>query len=119
LLSLGTFPGKIVLINFWATWCVPCRTELPSLDELAAKRSDLVVIAASVDTDRGDAARDFARRYPHLELGFASLSAVQRFGALGMPYSIIVDRNGREAARVPRALNWNGPDGSRFLRHAP
>jgi thiol-disulfide isomerase/thioredoxin len=117
-LSVDALRGKIVLVNFWASWCGPCRKELPSLDRLAAKRSDLVVIAASVDADRDDGIRAFAGRYPHLRLGFSALPAVQRFGALGMPYSVVLDRNGHEKARVPHALAWDGPDGAALLFRA-
>lgn len=117
-LSVDALRGKVVLVNFWASWCGPCRKELPSLDRLAAKRPDLVVIAASVDADRDDGVRAFAGRYPHLRLGFSALPAVQRFGALGMPYSVVLDRSGREKARVPRALTWDGPDGAALLFRA-
>jgi len=115
-LPISALRGKVVLVNFWASWCVPCRKELPSLDRLAATRPDLVVIAASVDTDRADGLRAFAGRYSHLRLGFSTLQAVQRFGALGMPYSIILDGNGREKRRVPRALAWDGPEGAAIVR---
>jgi thiol-disulfide isomerase/thioredoxin len=117
-LPISALRGKVVLVNFWASWCLPCRKELPSLDRLATNRPDLIVIAASVDADRADGVRTFAGRYPHLRLGFSSLQAVQDFGALGMPYSIIVDRNGREATRVPRALAWDGPEGAAILHRA-
>jgi thiol-disulfide isomerase/thioredoxin len=117
-LSVGAFRGKIVLVNFWASWCGPCRMELPSLDRLAAKRPDLVVVAASVDADRDDGIRAFEGRYPHLRLGFSTLPAVQRFGALGMPYSVVLDAKGRERARVPRALAWDGSEGVPFLLRA-
>lgn len=117
-LSVDALRGKIVLVNFWASWCGSCRKEWPSLDRLAAKRPDLVVIAASVDADRDDGVRAFAGRYPHLRLGFSALPAVQRFGALGMPYSVVLDRNGREKARVPRALAWDGSDGAALLFRA-
>ena len=117
-LPLASFRGKAVVVNFWASWCAPCRKELPSLDRLAAKRPDLVVIAASVDEDKQDGVRAFSGHYPHLHLGFASLAEVQRFGALGMPYSVVLDPTGREVARIPRALQWDGPDGAAVLRTA-
>jgi thiol-disulfide isomerase/thioredoxin len=110
--------GKIVLINFWASWCAACRKELPSLERLSANRPDLQVIAASVDSNRRDAINAFGRHYGHLQLSFASLDDVQQFGALGMPYSVILDRDGHEAARVPRALDWQGPEARRLLKRA-
>ena len=110
--------GHTVLVNFWASWCVACRTELPSLERLAAKRGDLLVIAASVDTDHGAALKAFAGRYPHLNLAFASLDEVQQYGALGMPYSVILDKEGREVMRMPRALEWDRAEGRSLLMRA-
>lgn len=107
--------GKPLLVNFWASWCIPCRAELPSLERLAARRRDLIVVAVSVDADRRDARDAFARRYPHLLLGYAPIGAVQSYGALGIPYSVLFDRHGREAARVPRALAWD-VQGAHYLR---
>jgi len=117
-LPIAALRGKIVLVNFWASWCGPCREELPSLDRLAAARPDLVVVAASVDADRRDGIAAFADHYPHLRLAFSDLSAVRRLGALGMPYSMLLGRDGHEVARVPRALAWDGPEGSVVMRRA-
>ena len=115
-LTLEALSGRTVLINFWASWCVACRTELPSLERLAAKRGDLVVIATSVDVERGAALKAFNGRYPHLRLAFASLESVERYGALGMPYSVILDKRGRVVARMPRAIEWDGSAGAILLR---
>jgi thiol-disulfide isomerase/thioredoxin len=114
-LSKAGFGNTVLLVNFWASWCVPCQRELPSLDRLVARRGDLVVIAVSVDADRGEARKTFAGRYPHLHLAYASLAAVQAYGALGVPYSVILDRHGHEVRRVPRALAWDGREAMQFL----
>lgn len=107
--------GRPLLVNFWASWCIPCRAELPSLERLAAARGDLFVLAVSVDADRHEARKAFANRYPHLHLGYAPIGAVQAYGALGMPYSVVFDRRGHEVARVPRALVWD-VEGAHYLR---
>ena len=113
--STAGFGDKAFLVNFWASWCVPCQRELPSLDRLAARRRDLVVVAVSVDADRAEAKQAFAGRYPHLRLAYASLAAVQAYGAIGIPYSVILDRHGREVRRVPRAVAWDGSEAMRLL----
>ena len=115
-MPVAALRGKPVLVNFWASWCIPCRAELPSLDRLAAKRGDLVIVAVSVDADRREAEKAYAGRYPHLRLGYAPIGAVQAYGALGIPYSVVFDRHGNEVARVPRALAWD-VGGSHYLRH--
>lgn len=114
-LSAAELRGRPLLINFWASWCVPCQRELPSLDRLAAKRPDLVIVAVSVDADPRDGARAFAGRYPHLRLGHAAMRAVQAYGALGIPYSVTFDARGREVARVPRALAWDSEAARTYL----
>jgi thiol-disulfide isomerase/thioredoxin len=114
-LSASQFGDRPLLVNFWASWCVPCQKELPSLDRLAARRGDLAIVAVSVDGDRRAGARAFAGRYPHLRLGYASMAAVQAYGALGIPYSVVFDRSGRELARVPRALAWDGGEAVSYL----
>lgn len=116
---LAALRGHPAIINFWASWCIPCRAELASLDQLAASnRGRLTVIAASVDEDRAAGRAAFGKAYPHLQLAFASLHDVEGYGALGMPYSIVFDAKGREVRRVTRAIDWSGADGLGILAQA-
>jgi hypothetical protein len=92
---------------------------LASLERVAASRSGgLTVIAASVDEDTKTGRSAFGTAYPHLRLAFASLHEVELYGALGMPYSIVLDSKGREVKRVTRAIDWSGDVGTQTLASA-
>ena len=97
-LRLSDFKGKVVLINFWATWCGPCRTEIPDLIALQKKygAKGFTVLGIS-DDDAPERARDFARTnkmmYP---IGMATPDLKKQFGGVpGLPTSFLLDRNGK------------------------
>src|SRR5688572_22511802 len=97
-LSPDALRGKVVLINFWATWCLPCRVEMPLLQRMAERHRDagLVVVGLSVDRGTGESVRTFLRErgvtYPVAVVG----PDVERaFGGVrGYPTSILIDRSG-------------------------
>jgi len=101
--NLASFKGKVVLINFWATWCGPCRAEIPSLVELQDKyRDDLTILGISID-DPADKlkpyAAEFKMNYPVL-VGNGHQDMQDAFGPLyGIPVSVIVGRDGRIAKK--------------------
>ncbi|MGE5721526.1 MAG: TlpA family protein disulfide reductase [Sphingomonadales bacterium] len=111
--QIGRLRGRVVIINLWATWCAPCRVEMPSLERLAAAYPrDVVVLAVSTDQQGWPAVRRFwGDRFPHLRPAFADhADAAERLGVLGLPYTIVIDRDGKEAARLPRAAEWDKGD---------
>jgi thiol-disulfide isomerase/thioredoxin len=96
--SLGAARGKVVLLNFWATWCGPCRMEVPDLVELQKKYRDrLQVIGLVVDDADKDAVRKFAKRYS-INYPVAMATDEMRFqfgGVPALPTSFIIDARGR------------------------
>jgi thiol-disulfide isomerase/thioredoxin len=112
--SLAEFRGKVVLLNVWATWCAPCREEMPALDRLQAKLGgpDFEVVALSIDQQGAQAVRKFfdevgvksLRLYvdPSAQAGF-------KLATVGLPTTVMVDRAGREAGRRVGPAEWDSP----------
>jgi thiol-disulfide isomerase/thioredoxin len=110
--TLAEFRGRLVLVNFWATWCAPCRAEMPSLDRLQAKLGPrLKILAISEDRRGADAVDPFLAR---MKLGAlavyldSSNDALQAFNLRGLPTSVLIDRDGRMVWRVEGAVDWTG-----------
>ena len=113
--SLSDFQGRVVVLNLWATWCAPCRKEMPSLDRLQAALGgdDLEVIALAVD--RGDLSKvlDFYDEVGVENLAVyhdSSAKAGRTLRAPGLPTTVIIDRNGEEVGRVLGDAEWDGDD---------
>lgn len=119
-MTFGEFKGQTVLLNIWATWCVPCREEMPALDRLQAKLGgpDFQVVALSIDRDGLPAVQAF-----YEELGLQALGiyvdqsgrAAYDLGAVGIPTTLLVDPEGREIGRTIGPAEWDGEEVAQFL----
>ena len=95
-LRLSSYRGKVVVVNFWATWCEPCRREMPALQRAAANEPDVVVLEVNL-MESGDKARSFLdslgldRLQPVLDIDGAT---TRRFGVLSLPSTFFIDRAG-------------------------
>ncbi|MDH4556396.1 TlpA family protein disulfide reductase [Pseudomonas sp. BN417] len=113
--TLDDFKGKVVLLNLWATWCAPCRQEMPTLDRLQAKLGgdDFEVVALSLDQGGLQVVRDFYREIgiQHLQIYVdEQMQAIQSLGAFGLPVTLLLDREGQEIGRKAGAAEWDSPD---------
>jgi thiol-disulfide isomerase/thioredoxin len=121
--TIEAFKGKVVLLNLWATWCGPCREEMPSLDRLQkAMGSDkFEVVAVSVDKNGFDKAREFLKGLDVQSLAYyadPSARAASQVKALGMPATLLVDAQGREIGRLMGPAEWDSPDAKRLIEAA-
>lgn len=118
--TLADFRGKVVLLNVWATWCPPCRKEMPALNRLQAKFGgpDFEVVTLSVDRKTTAVRRFFAEvGIRHLSL-FADTSSatLQKLAIFGLPTTLLVDRQGQELGRLIGPAEWDDPKVAAFLR---
>lgn len=119
--TLSEWRGKVVLLNLWATWCAPCKVEMPALDRLQAKLGGeaFEVIALSLDRSGQAAPQQFFE-----DSGIRSLrlfiddsaQTANRLKAGGLPTSIIIDARGREVARLAGTAEWDEDAALAYLR---
>ena len=112
--SLDSFSGQVVVLNFWATWCVPCRVEMPSFEKLYRRyRSEgVTVLAVTLDKKSEKNIKSFVKEY---ELSFPVLldeeGKVERlYPSMTIPFTYVIDRKGRIVARVDGAKNWESSE---------
>jgi thiol-disulfide isomerase/thioredoxin len=121
--TLADWKGKVVLVNLWATWCAPCKLEMPSLSRLQAQLGgdDFTVLPISLDRQGADLPRKFLSsnnlgNLPLLIDPTASLAG--KLDAIGLPASLILDREGREIARLLGPAEWDSAPAQEVIRAA-
>ena len=120
-LVLDDFLGRIVLLNLWATWCAPCRAEMPTLDNLQAilGGSDFEVLALSLDQG---GAQDVERFYRDLGLRHLAIyvdpttRAQRELRVFGLPTTLLIGADGRELGRLIGPTDWDSREMVGFLR---
>ncbi|MBM3606996.1 MAG: TlpA family protein disulfide reductase [Alphaproteobacteria bacterium] len=125
--TLADFSGKTILVNLWATWCAPCRAEMPALDRLQAKLGSeaFEVVAISIDTARLDRRQSFLESVGVKSLAFYADPKADIFQVLkqagkvvGLPTTILIDGRGCELGVMAGPAEWDMPDAVRLMETA-
>jgi thiol-disulfide isomerase/thioredoxin len=125
--ELSSFKGRIVLLNLWATWCVPCREEMPALDRLEgiAGNENFAVVAVNIDTARLERPKAFLQEIGVKNLAIYADSTAKSFTTLqqsgkvvGLPTTFLVGRDGCEIGVIAGPAKWDGADALALLKAA-
>jgi thiol-disulfide isomerase/thioredoxin len=125
--KLSDWRGRTVLVNLWATWCVPCRKEMPALQGLQTRLGgpDFEVVAINIDTRDPQKPKNFLKDANLTRLGYFSDEKAKVFQdlktvgrALGMPTSVLVDGQGCEIGTIAGPAEWDSDDATRLIKAA-
>jgi thiol-disulfide isomerase/thioredoxin len=125
--KLSEWRGKTVLVNLWATWCVPCRKEMPALDSLQSKLGgkDFEVVAINIDTRDPEKPKNFLKEANLTRLAYFTDTKAKVFQdlknigkALGMPTSVLVDAQGCEIGTIAGPAEWASDDAIALIKAA-
>ena len=118
--SLSSQRGKVVLVNVWATWCPPCRREMPSMQRLYEKfkGKNFEILAVSIDSEGREAVEPFMRK---MNLTFPALldsgeTIRSLYGITGVPESFIIDQQGILVEKIIGPINWATPEVFQFIQ---
>jgi thiol-disulfide isomerase/thioredoxin len=112
----SAFDGKPLLVHFWASWCTPCRDELPMLLDVSAERADtLHVLAVSLDSDWAPVGLFFDAAIPQQVSRSLDGTAAQRYGVTTLPDTFLVTASGTLLARMRGARSWSSKEARAYL----
>ncbi len=119
--GLDDHSGKVIVVNFWATWCVPCVKEMPSFENLYRRYRSQGLTLLAVSLDKGDSTKvqEFADKY---KLSFPILLdtegvAEKLYPSFSIPFTYVIDKQGRVVARVDGAKNWESSETFEAVEH--
>jgi peroxiredoxin len=116
-IHLANYRGRVVLLNFWATWCPPCVSEMPGLVELHHDRPDLAILAVSIDEDPNAYSRFLVRRHvDFITVRDPSQSAARLYHTEGWPETYIIDRQGVIRRKIVGDPDWSNPEIRAYLK---
>ena len=119
--NLDDFKGKLIMLNFWATWCAPCKEEMPSLDalQLNTKLYNLKIFPVNIDQEDKAKSESFFKELniQNLEIYFdAPITLAKKFALRGVPTTIIFNKEGKEFARVIGSIDFNDEEFINWLK---
>jgi peroxiredoxin len=120
-MSLKDFRGRVIMLNFWATWCSPCRVEMPSMENLYKKFKDrnFIILGISVDNNRirrlSNFIKEFGITFPVLLDKDGKIA--NRYGVKGIPTTFIINRNGEFIGKIVGARDWLNPNAVELIRY--
>ena len=117
--DLSDKKGNIMILNFWATWCAPCRREMPSLEKLTHKHPEIKVYAINMEKPNKLKAQDFFKFIGVLSLDIyfdPKLELVKQFKMRGLPTSILIDKDGMEFGRIVGEIDFSDENFIKLLK---
>ena len=120
-LNLSDFQGNLILLNFWATWCAPCKEEMPSLDQLQLNNNlnNLKIFPINVGQDNSEKSLKFFEDLgvKNLQIYFDSpVTLAKKFGLRGIPTSVLFNKNGEEFARIIGSIDFKDEEFIQWIK---
>ena len=119
--NLDDFKGKLLILNFWATWCAPCREEMPSLDDLQSNSNfdNLKIFPINISQENFSKSDSFFKELgiKNLEIYFdAPITLAKKFSLRGVPTTILFNKKGEEFARIMGSIDFNNLEFINWLK---
>ena len=120
--NLDDFKGKLIILNFWATWCAPCKEEMPSLDELQSntKLNNLKIFPINIGQEDTSKSESFFKELNIKNLDIyidAPITLAKKFSLRGVPTTIIFNKEGKEFARIIGSIDFNDEKFINWLKY--